>query len=264
MKKLAVLASLALLFFIPLFVYADYATDYQNYINQMGNYQTSYNSYLTARANYLASGSLDSQDKAQIATAQMLKDRDLVVVDYLTAMSTKIKESQGISPADKITYQNLLTTEINWYNAHAAKISSAGSLSDLVNDSDEAKQEFSGLTTYAVYVSLINLGAGLNNYIRGEINGEITSLNAKIAEIKANQDKDVSSIERLMIDIQNKVSRSQDKDNAAKDLINSIKPTDTRFGSTFDDAQMDLTDSNSYLKEANQGLLQIITQIKTN
>lgn len=240
-----------------------YAVAYQDYINKTGIYQVAHGNYLTARANYLSSQSLDSQDKAMKATLAMLQARDQATISYLTAVKIKVQTTQGVSQIDENSLQAQLDNEIGWYSAHNTKLPSAGSLSDLVSDSDDAKAELNGPTLIVVYNAIVTLGIGNNTYIRGELNNEISTLRAKIDEIKANQDKDVSSIERSLIDVQNKIDRSQSKDNDAKSLINGVKPTDTQKDNNFQDAQSDISNSNSYLKEANQGLLQIITQIKS-
>ena len=256
------LVSLIILFSAK-FVFADYASSYQDYINKTGTYQSAYGTFLTARANYLASQSIDSQDKAKAATLKLLQTRDDVVTSYLNAIKTKIQNTLGISDGDKASFVSRLDTEISWFNNHNSRLSSAGSLDDLVSDSDEAKAEYENSTLILVYQSIVALGIGNNSYIRGEINNEITVLQAKIDEIKANQDKDVSSIERSLVDVKNKLSRSQTKDSEAANLINSIKPTDQQKDNDFQDAEVDLANSNSYLKEANNSLLQIISQIKS-
>jgi hypothetical protein len=244
---------------------ADYASSYQSYVSSNGIYQNTYNAYLTARSTYLASGSLDSEDKAMQATIKMLQARDNLTTNFLNAINTKIVSTEGISGSDQNSFGGQINTEISWYNNHSSRIPSAGSLSDLVNDSDEAKTQFQNSTQSLIYRSAITLGAGNNSFIRGELSSEIDLLRAKIDEIKANQDKDVSIIERSIVEVQNKISRSQGKDSEAIDLINATKPNDkNQITNNFQVAQTDLTDSNSYLKEANQGLLQIITQIKTN
>lgn len=263
-KIFAIFIFLSILFFSTKSIFADYAVSYQTYVNSTGVYQSAYNNYLTARANYLASGSLDSKDKAKSATLAMLQARDALTINYLAAINAKIAITLGMSDGDKSSLTNELNTEIAWYNAHNTKLTSAGSLEDLVSDSNDAKNQFNSTTQLAIYQSLTSLGVANNSYIRGELNGEINTLEAKIAEIKGNQDKDVSSIERNLIDVKNKISRSEDKDNSAKDIIASIKPTDQQAGNDFQDSQSNISDSNSYLKEANQGLLQIISQIKTN
>ncbi len=156
-----------------------------------------------------------------------------------------------------------LSSESFWYGNHSTKLRSAGSLNDLVSDSDDAKNQFQNSTTNLIYQSIIILGTGNNSFLRGELNSEVGQLQAKIDEIKSNRDKDVSLIERSMVDVQNKISRSQDKDNSATTTVNSIKPNDQQKDAVFQSAVTLVTDSNSYLKEADAGLLQIITQIKS-
>ncbi len=243
-------------------VRADYASVYQDYINKTGIYQSAHSSYLTARATFLASGSLDSEDKAKAATLLMLESRDNVLVSYLNAIKEKINITQGLTDTDKNSQISQLNKEISWYNSHISRLPSAGSLQDLVSDSNEAKNEFNNSTLLIVYTNLISIGAANNSFIRGEMNGEISALQSKIAEIKANQDKDVGLIERSLVDVQNKLSRSEEKDSEAKSLISSVKPGNN-LSNNFTTAQSSLVNSNLYLKEANQGLLQIITQIKT-
>ena len=262
MKKFFVfLFPFFLFFFAFQKVDADYATDYQAYINASGSYQTAYNDYQTARANYLASGSLDSEYTAKQATLKLLQLRDSLVVNYLQAVSSKIEISQGFLDTDRASLQSQLAAEIAWHQAHSTKLASAGNLTDLVTDSNEAKTRWTS-TRLIIYQSLISLGSAQNSYIRGKLTGEITALESKIAQIRTNQDKDVTLIERSLFDVKNKIIRSQDKDNLAKSLIFATKPE--AGSATFLTAQTYLVDSSLYLKDANQGLLQIITQIKTN
>lgn len=265
MKKLS-----TILIFIFSFVFlahevrADYATSYQSYIDTTGLYQTAHNSYLTARAAYLASKSLESEDKAKAATLKMLQARDGVVVSYLTAISSKLQSTKGLGDTAKNSLTDRINGDISWHNAHNSKLNSAGSLSDLVSDSDEAKNNFTNVTLPVVYSSIVNLGVANNTYLRDQLNAQISILEAKLNEIKINQDKDVSGIERSLVDVKNKISRSIDKDNAAIATVSSIKPN--TFGgsnATFSDAQSNVVDANLYLKEATQSLLQIISQIKT-
>ncbi|CAN5336418.1 hypothetical protein BH10PAT1_BH10PAT1_0620 [soil metagenome] len=262
-KFLALFLSIFFLLISTKIILADYATSYQSYIDTTGNYQSAYNGYLTARASYFASGNLDSEDKARAATLKMLQSRNNVVVSYLNAVNAKVQATLGLDDGDKSSLQNQINTENSWYTAHTTKLNSAGSLQDLVSDSDEAKSQFQNSTQITIYQNLIAMGVANNSYIRGEIVNEINTLQLKIDEIKSNQDKDTSVVERSLVDVKNKISRSQDKDNLAKNLVGSIKPQNSQGNNDFTDAQSYLADSNSYLKEANQGLLQIIIELKS-
>lgn len=240
-----------------------YATAYQDYLNKGGVYQSTYNDYLVARSAYLASQSLDSKDKTMTATLKMLQARDDVMTSYLNAIKIKLQITQGVSPSDVSSLGSQLDAEISYYAGHRTKLTSAGSLDDLVNDSSQAQSQYDSSTLLVIYLSVIDLGAGNNNAIRQELNNEITLLQAKITQIKSNQDKDVSIEERSLVDVQNKIVRSQGKDQDANNLILGIKSSDQNKSNAFQDAESDLTNSNLYLQEATQGLLQIITQIKT-
>lgn len=240
----------------------DYAIAYQTYINKTGTYQIAHNNYLTARANYLASQSIDSQDKAMAAGVAMLQARDDVVTSYLTVIKNKILITQGISSGDQSSYATRFDTEVSWYASHSTRLTSAGSLGDLVKDSNEASSQFTSSTSLLIYPSIVALGLGNNAYIREELKNKVATLQAKIDEIKANQDKDVSSIQRSMIDVKNKLDRSQGKDDDAQNLMNAVT-NGQRIPNSFQTAEGDLADGNAYLKEANQSLLQIITQIKS-
>lgn len=263
MKK--IILFIFLFFFATTPVLADYATTYQNYINSNGAYQNAHNAFLTARANYMASGSIDSENKAKQATVLLLQTRDNLVANYLNAVKEKIMITNGISDSEKGEWQNRLNEDVSWHNAHLQRLNSSGSLNDSVTDSNEAKEHFISLTQITTYQSLVALGVGNNTYLREKMKSEISSLQSKIAEIKGNQDKDVSFIERSLVDIQNKINRSEEKDNLAKSLVSSLKGTTFNTGAnTLESARSALVDSTLYLKEANQGLLQIITQIKTN
>src|SRR6266404_4894997 len=162
MKKFFFIFSVLILFCLIFFlekkkVSADYATDYQNYVNKQGAYQIAYSDYIRARLNYLSSQSLDSQNKGMKATITMLQARDELVVSYLTEVNTKIQNTKGIDSGTQSSLGSQLTTEISWYNAHAIKVTSAGNLQDLVTDSDEAKTEWNNLTLSIAYSSLIDL-----------------------------------------------------------------------------------------------------------
>src|SRR4030042_3151799 len=101
MKKITcyTVLSIIILFFSLKVVFAqsptaipnEYATAYQDYLNKGGEYQAAHNDYQIARSTYLASQSLDSKEKARLATLKMLQARDTLVSAYLNAIKVKIK-----------------------------------------------------------------------------------------------------------------------------------------------------------------------------
>lgn len=241
----------------------DFSRAFQDYIYNLSLYQKDYSAYQLAKGAYLDSQTPGSTANAISATTLMLTDRDNVVSTYLTALRMKLLETKGVSDAEKNGFYSLLDTDVSWWGGHKTRLTSAGSLDDLVKDSDEAKTHFAN-TQILSYQTLIEIGISENTNMRTLIQNEIGALNSKIAEIKSNGDKDTSAIERFMVDIQNKLSRSSDKETEARNLMNGIKPDSQNSTSTYQTAVGDIENSLSYLKEADTDLRNVITQIKTN
>ncbi len=241
-----------------------YARAYSDYIYTMDLYRQAHNEYDLDVAQYNQSNILEAKEKARVATYKMLVARDEVVKTFLTAVRMNLFENQGMNNTEKQGFLARIDAEVAWWSSHETRIPSAGTLSDLSSDSQDAKSHYDTITVPLVYQSLIAGQAGSLDLIRSEQTTEVSALNSKIAEIRANNDKDTSGIERSLLEIQNKISRAQGKESEARSIINALKPTDTTKSGEYSDAQSLLQDAYSYLKDANQNLTEIIRQIKTN
>ena len=104
-----------------------------------------------------------------------------------------------------------------------------------------------------IYDSLIQILSAKTTYLRTVITGNEADLKSIIATIRQNQDMDVSLMERALPDIENKLSRSADKDSQA---------ISTNTPKTYQQSQSLIQDSYLYLKEANANLSEIVKQIK--
>jgi hypothetical protein len=257
MKKSLSLLILGIVFFILAGVVRaqtvfDYAKAYQDYEFNLSAYNTAYDSYKLAKEQYLQFNTITSKDAAKAATLTMLQARDETVATYLTAIRMKIKESVGIPDSGKEALYTQIDPEVKWWGDHKAKLDSAGTLEDLVTDSDEAKDRYN-FTSLVIYDSLIQILSAKTSYLRTVISGNETDLKSIIETIRQNQDMDVSLMERALPDIENKLARSADKDSQAV-TTNSPK--------TYTASQSLIQDSYLYLKEANANLSEIVKQIK--
>lgn len=242
----------------------DYSRAYSDYIFNMDLYNQAHNAYTLAVAQYTQSQTLESKENARVSTYKMLTKRDEAVKTYLTAVRMKLFENSGMSNTEKQGFLTRIDAEVGWWTSHETRIPSAGTLEDLSADSQDAKSHYNSITVPLVYQSLIAGVGGSLDSIRSQQSSEVSALNSKISEIRANNDKDTSGIERSLLDIQNKISRAQGKESEARSVINAIKATDTSKEGDYSDAQSLMQDAYSYLKDANQNLTEIIRQIKTN
>ncbi|MGD0523137.1 MAG: hypothetical protein ABSA43_01095 [Candidatus Microgenomates bacterium] len=231
----------------------DYAKAYQDYEYNLSAYNTAYDDYKLAREQYLQFNTITAKDEAKAKTLVMLQTRDETVSTYLTALRMKIKETDGITDAERESLYNRIDPEVKWYTDHKAKLDSAGTLEDLVSDSNEAKDHYN-FTSLLIYDCLIQIISGKTANLRSMITANETDLKLIINVIRQNQDKDTSLMERALPDIEDKLARSADKDTQA---INTNSPT------TFTQSQSLIEDSYLYLKEANANLSEIVRQIES-
>ena len=242
----------------------DYERAHQDYSYSLSLYGRKENEYQQLRSEYLQYKTLTAEEKAKEGTLSMLLLRDEVVKTYLTSLRMKIREHKGLTEGEKESYYPRIDDEFKFFEEHKNKLPSAGSLDDLEDDSEEASDKYEESTKIVFFKSLIGIATGKNAYFREEIESQIAKLKEKIAEIRSNGDKDVSSIERSIVDLENKIARSKDKDYQAKDIINTIKTTEKDKEDYYNDALGNTQNAYLYLKEVNNYLLEIIRQIRTN
>lgn len=240
----------------------DFNKAYQDYLYNYDIYQKAHSDYDIARSQYLASQTISAQTKAQEATAAMLVDRDQALNTYLSALRQKLKESAGIDNSTKDGIYSQIDTEIAWYSDHKSKISSAGSLDDLVADSNDASNQFKQ-TELLIYKVLVTISIGTTTDYRDRVRSEIDALRTKISEIKVNGDKNVDPVERALTDAEDRLSRSTEKEAEAQTLLLKMKPSDKDKLSSYNSVELSVGESLSYIKEANSIIKDSIRQIKT-
>lgn len=259
---LSYLISLLVGYFVVSAQAFDYNKAYQDYLYNYNIYQQAHSDYDLARSAYLSSGTIASQQKAEEATVAMLVDRDQVLITYLTALRMKLRETSGVSTATQNGLFSLIDNEISIYNTHKAKVTSAGSLDDLVADSSEAASQFQ-YTQLLTYQILVAISVGETSAFRTREKDVISALRTKIAEIKTAGDKKVDSVDRALTDADAKLSRSVEKEQEALGIIAKVKLTNKDKLSAFNDAQASIGEALSYIKEANSTVKDAIRQIKT-
>ena len=237
MKKLLLLLMFSLFLLIPKISLAqeadtsisDYASSYKQYVNSYDVYQKALSDYRLARAQYIQAGTLVSQTKAREETLAMLQARDTVVITYLTAIQMKVDESEGIPETFKNGLVQRISAESFWFGDHLARLDSAGTLEDLVADSDEASKRFED-TQKVIYESLSAITNAKTTVLRNELNNIVSSTREKSFEIRSNGDLDISTIDRWFTEIDNKLTRSLDKsiesETKSQDFYNSKKSND--------------------------------------
>jgi hypothetical protein len=239
----------------------DYNRAYNDYIYIYNQYRLAHTDYVAARQAFIAYKTLTSKTEALNKTLKMLQLRDEVVRTYLTALRMKLAEMTGISNYEQNILYLKLDAEVNWYIKHRNELTSAGSLEDLVDSSRKAQVRYQE-TEVLICQALGTILASKETALREKISQEIEILKGKIAEIRQRGDKETNTAERWLLEAENRLTRSQEKQFAAQQILAKIKSYDQNKIQSYNQAQFTLEESHQYLKEANSYLKELIREVK--
>jgi len=257
------------LFFSPYAVNAEvanYQTAHQSYLSAQEEYSQQHSEYLLAKSQYNQAGTLAAETKAREETAQMLSSRDKVLSTYLETIKARLVETNGLSDTTKNGLISRLDSEINWYQNHSDRVSSAGTLNDLVEDSEEARDHKDQTTTPLVYENLVTIPVTKVSVLRRDASVIISDLKNFLNDVESAGNHDVSEADRWMIQIDGKITRSIDKEIDAQNQLQTLQNPDkkTNYSSIYDSGIQSITESHQFIKEANTFLGEVIRLIRTN
>lgn len=235
---------------------------YQDFLYNYNLYRQSYSEYTIAKESYLKYQTLTSKNEALQKTSQMLKNQDEVVKTYLTALRLKLMEASGNAGYEQNTLYTKIDNEITWYKNHQENLNSAGTIEDLIALASKGGNEYEE-TEILIYQTLGAILNGKENVFYGKINQNIKTLKEKIGEIRTKGDKNTSLSERWLLEAENRLTRSQEKQLSAQNLLTQIKTNDSNKLKSYNEAQFTIQESHQYLKEANSYLKEVIKELKS-
>ena len=206
-----------------------------------------------------------SRAKAQTQAREMLEARDAVVVAYLRAVRERLDSAVGVPETARAGFNERLRLEISWFEDNASKLPSAGSLEDLVASSDGAAEHFFSFTEPLVFEILGSISIGVSTDFRMKLTDILGSVKTKTAEIRANGDHETTNIERWTVEVENKITRSLDRELEAQSLALSLSSPKTKnkanvYASVVDRSE----DSLSLLREGSGFLREIVRTMRVS
>lgn len=230
--------------------YASFEDDYQNYLKIYDTYRSRHTNYLATRNQYLQFRTLTAKNEALTAVKDFLIARDDVLLSHLSLLSQRNQNEK---------LKQTLTIYDSFLTSHKNRISSVGSLEDAVISSSEVESQgyaFATLSQEVVWNILIAKVDQLNQrfiLLENEANGLITSLQAS--------QKDVSLLERWLLDARGKRELAGKKILAAQNLSNALSDpeNDNEMSGSI---KLLLFEANQYLKEGISYLRELSETIK--
>lgn len=273
LKNLFLLALVTLFFVLPKTVYSQGSTAFdkafERYSLDAESYRQARVEYTLARSQYLKFQTLTSLNTAKEKTAAMLTSRDALVISYILVLKERIDETQGIPDATRDAIKIRLDDEIVWYSEHKGKITSAGSLDDLIADNNTAKSRYE-VDDPLLYEAISIVASGRVSQYRDRLKNTFSSVSDKVTQIREENRQDytfttkkLETIDRWIFDTDNRISRSSDKQTEADSLISDFISLKTKGVSNYGKVLGLLGESQQYLKEASLFVKEIIREIKT-
>lgn len=240
----------------------NYARAFNDYLYTLGKYREAHREYIVARQAYLAYQTLTSKATAQEKTLAMLRARDETVHTYLAALRMRLAASTGVTNYEQSILYLRLDDELSWYEKHKNNLPSAGSLEDLEKTAEEAQRRWLE-TEISAYKTLEVILRGKEKALLEQMSTIIEDLGNKLAQIRQKGDKKTTISERWLLEAENRLTRSKEKQNESLSLIQSFKSYDVDKSRKFFEAQFVLEESHQYLKEAVSNLKELIREIKS-
>jgi len=201
----------------------------------------------------------------------MLKTQRLlcVVISYFKAVKEKLSETQGIPDATRDALNVRIDEETSWFSDHSGRLSSAGSLDDIVKDSDDAKDRYESVDSL-IYEALSVVASGKISRFRERLVDTFSRVSKKVGEIRE-EDKDgfvfttrkLELIDRWIFETDNRVIRSEEKQVEAEEEFTEFTGERKKNAPTHNVVLSILGESQQYLKEASLFVKEIIREIKT-
>jgi hypothetical protein len=239
---------------------------YTQYSQKLEDYNKKHDAYVLARSNYLKFETLQSKTDAQGATLDLLQARDDVLLLYLNSLKVKLDEVVTPESSRASDLQLKIDEEVNWLNDHKSRLSSAGTLEDLVSDSDEEKARYQQVTQSLFYEILSNISYEKESSFQNREGDLLSFLKDRFNQIKGEQKfgtTKLQTIDRWIFESEGRFQRSDEKQLEADKIITTAVEKKSNFASTYEGVVSTLGQAQQYLKEASSFMKEVIREIKT-
>jgi len=141
---------------------------FQDYQYNRSVYDQSYNEFDNAKNAYLANQTLRLKEEAKQKALSMLRNRDQLLVVYLTALRANISELSGLEGPTRDTIYTKLDAEVAWHANHKTNYKDDDSLENLFVKADEAKEQYKNHTLLTIDEALFDITLGKQKTLRQE------------------------------------------------------------------------------------------------
>jgi len=248
----------------------EYKAMFAEYVKVIDTYNKSRELFVLKRSQYMSFKTLKSETEAYEATLAMLKARDDLYIMYIRVLTVRLNDAVGVSQERKDAIKVRLGNEVVWYEDHKNSLPSAGTLEDLVQDSNNARAHRQ-IADALFFETLVYISDGRVSDFNKRTQTALSDIKTKVSQIKAetrpeyvfNNDK-LALIDRWIFESENRIVRSELKwQEAQADTSDLVKEGNyDSMLSTYNQIISEYSESQLYLKEANSYLGEVIVEMK--
>lgn len=235
---------------------------YQDYQNQLTTYDDDYANYQSALTFYKKDPTLQLQEAARQSTLTMLKDRDLLVVVYLTALRSQIAETTGFTDDQKNAIYGKIDLEVVWYQTHITSYQITDDLPTLFTRSGESSSRYTTQTHPIIYESLFDISLseeiGLRMAHQAIYNDLQNYINSLISQGKIT----IDPFTIWLNDTNNVLSTLNQNESLATGKISNLYTQNYSLNQTYNSGVLALSNSTSPLMQLNNYLTEMLTTIQ--
>lgn len=237
------------------FVYADFASAYQDYVYNTQLYKNSASDFQIAKSSYLTYRTLTSQNDAINKFRTVLKARAKVIAVYYDLLQEKLNSTAGISSEQKSTFDGIRQSEQNWLDGHQKKIDASSSLDDLNSAAAEFESRYPQIDTETKQ-TIGEILIAKESTLAASLNALISATGVKLSDLQKNG-SDTTNSERGLIQARNKLDLFGQKSSEAQLLFTGSSKSGSGLINIFD-GQSKLIEANQYLREGTNFVIEII------
>lgn len=227
---------------------------YQDYQYNLSLYQSSYSAYQDARDFYQKNQTLSLKEDARKKTLTLLRQRDELIIVYLSAIRAKINETEGLTDGDKNDIFGKIDPEATWYQSHKNRYNDEDSLDTLFSEGAGASDRYAATTSPIIYQSLFTISYGQMVNLRQEHEKIYTDVKSQVT----NPDP----YNHWFSDIDSTIETLKTDEGKSKDQIKTIYTNSYSPVSAYNSAIAALSQSLTPIAQLNRFLTEVETAIK--
>lgn len=236
---------------------------YQDYQYQQSNYLNAESEYEEAKIFYQNNPTLQLREEARKKTLSLLKNRDQLLIVYLTALRTQIAETTGFTTDEKLKIFENIDPEVVWYQNHVTSYKDGDELGALFSKSDECKDRYQAYTRYVIYNSLFDISLSQEIGLRVDHQKIYTDLTSFINNQVSAGKLEIDPFNRWFSDTDSVLQILSKNEESAKNKIPTFYAKNHSLSGTYNVGIQILNNSVNPLNQLNNYITEMLTYLKT-